>query len=267
MDILKRALAPITDLAWTEIEAVTASALRTHMIGRRIVDVSGPHGWDFAAIGLGRLDVDRQSLDEVYFGVHQVQPLVEVRVPFSLGIWELDNVTRGAADVDLTAAIDAAKRIADFEDGAIFNGFEKAKIQGLLHASPHPAIAVRPDSGSLLEGVSKALLALLDAAVQGPYVLVLGPRLFQTLANTASGYPLRKQVEQLLEGKAIYRSVIEGGALVSKRGGDLELTIGQDISLGYESHDTKQVRLYLTESFTFRILDPSVAVPLTLASS
>jgi uncharacterized linocin/CFP29 family protein len=46
--------------------------------------------------------------------------------------------------------------------------------------------------------------------------------------------------------------------LVSLRGGDLELVLGEDVSIGFESVGTQAVRLYLTESFTFRVLDPQV---------
>jgi uncharacterized linocin/CFP29 family protein len=48
------------------------------------------------------------------------------------------------------------------------------------------------------------------------------------------------------------------------RGGDLELILGQDFSIGYEHHDHQNVKLYITETFTFRILDPSVFVKLTM---
>ncbi|MEX0982798.1 MAG: family 1 encapsulin nanocompartment shell protein [Bacteroidales bacterium] len=44
--------------------------------------------------------------------------------------------------------------------------------------------------------------------------------------------------------------------LVSERGGDFELSIGQDISIGYDGHDSDKVKLYFTESFMFRIIGP-----------
>jgi uncharacterized linocin/CFP29 family protein len=50
------------------------------------------------------------------------------------------------------------------------------------------------------------------------------------------------------------------------RGGDFELTVGQDFSVGYLSHTPSSVRLYLQESFTFRVLAPEAAVPLAYAA-
>jgi uncharacterized linocin/CFP29 family protein len=46
------------------------------------------------------------------------------------------------------------------------------------------------------------------------------------------------------------------------RGDDFELTVGQDLSIGYLEHDREKVRLYFQESFTFRVLTPHAAVAL-----
>jgi len=51
--------------------------------------------------------------------------------------------------------------------------------------------------------------------------------------------------------------------LLSVRGGDYELHVGQDWSVGYLGHDRQTVELFLTESFTFRVLEPAAAVPLS----
>lgn len=48
--------------------------------------------------------------------------------------------------------------------------------------------------------------------------------------------------------------------MLSKRGGDLELILGQDLAVGYESHSSDKVKLYYTESFTFRILEPAAVI-------
>ena len=50
--------------------------------------------------------------------------------------------------------------------------------------------------------------------------------------------------------------------LLSARGGDYELTLGQDVSIGYAFHEKHEVELYVTSSFTFRVLEPAAAVHL-----
>ena len=54
-----------------------------------------------------------------------------------------------------------------------------------------------------------------------------------------------------------------GGAVaLSLRGGDFAFESGQDLSIGYDSHDAEVVRLYLEESFSFRVATPEAAVAL-----
>ncbi|HDP93831.1 MAG TPA: bacteriocin, partial [Candidatus Aminicenantes bacterium] len=55
---------------------------------------------------------------------------------------------------------------------------------------------------------------------------------------------------------------IEGGLVLSGRGGDFQLTVGQDLSVGYKSDQREMVHLFITESFTFQVLDPAAAVAL-----
>jgi uncharacterized linocin/CFP29 family protein len=47
--------------------------------------------------------------------------------------------------------------------------------------------------------------------------------------------------------------------LLSIRGGDYELTVGQDLSVGYLAHSADDVELFITESFTFRVLEEKAA--------
>jgi uncharacterized linocin/CFP29 family protein len=55
---------------------------------------------------------------------------------------------------------------------------------------------------------------------------------------------------------------VEGGAVVSMRGGDFLFDAGDDISIGYDRHDADRVHLYLVESFAFRVVTPEAAVAL-----
>lgn len=263
MGFLKREHAPITTEAWSEIDAAAKAGLETQLTGRKIVDVSGPHGWDYSAVGLGRLDLAKKELVEgVESGTRRSLPLVESRARCELDLWELDNASRGAKDVDLGPLEDAVRRSARFEDTAIFNGFEEAGIPGLRDASPHDVIAFELEADRCLDAVSEAVLVLQRASVDGPYALVLGSKLFRFVASATAGYPLIRRVSSLVGGKVLESELVEGGLLVSLRGGDFELILGQDFSVGYEAHDARTVRVYVTESFTFRILEPAAVARL-----
>jgi len=55
---------------------------------------------------------------------------------------------------------------------------------------------------------------------------------------------------------------VNGAVVLSLRKGDFELSIGTDLSIGYQSHTDKVVRLYLVETMAFRVLTPEAAVAL-----
>jgi len=263
MDLLKRELAPILPPAFAAIDGEAARVLKLNLAGRRIVDFRGPHGWELAAVNTGRMAKLSEELDPaVHVGVRQAQPLVELRVPIRLPIAELDSIARGAPDPDLRPVVAAAEKLAHVEDSAIFNGLPAAGIEGIIPASPHHVHKLPPDVTHLPRAILTARETLRQAGVSGPYALVLDAAYTaQVLAAAEDGYPLAKRLtDQVLDGPLIRAEAIEGGVLLSVRGGDYELTVGQDLSIGYAAHDPHVVELYLTESFTFRVLEAVAAV-------
>ena len=55
MNNLHRELAPISDMAWAQIEEEASRTLKRHLAARRVVDVVGPKGVDLSAVGTGHL--------------------------------------------------------------------------------------------------------------------------------------------------------------------------------------------------------------------
>jgi uncharacterized linocin/CFP29 family protein len=263
MDLLKRSLAPVLPEALASVDAEAARVLKLNLAGRKLVDFSGPHGWQLAAVNTGRLQLLPPATDpDLHLGIRGVQPLVEVRVPIRLPIMELDSVARGATNPDLAAVVRAAEKVAHAEDAAIFNGFGPAGISGIIPSSPHAPHPLAADVTQLPRTILAARETLRQAGVSGPYALVLdADRYAQVLAAAEDGYPLAKRItQQVLDGPLVRAAAIQGGVLLSLRGGDWQLTVGQDLSIGYAHHDRDTVELYLTESFTFRVLEPAAAV-------
>ncbi len=263
MDLLKRQKAPIVDEAWNQIDDEARRVLKLHLAGRKLVDFSGPHGWDLGAVNTGRLKhIDHGPVEHVGHAIRDVRPLIELRAPILLPILELDYAARGASDLDLDPVVLAAESVARAEDDAIFHGFAEGKITGIIEASPHTPIEVR-SSQAWPTAVSAAKEVLRMAGIDGPYALALGIDAYDELtADGEDGYPLRNRIEErVTEGSLIWAPALkEGAVLMSTRGGDYELTVGQDLSVGYASHDRTTVELYLTESFTFRVLEDKAAI-------
>lgn len=270
MDLLKRGLAPITSEAWAQIDDEARRVLKLHLAGRRLVDFSGPHGWQLAAVDTGRLrQIEQTAPDKVAHAIRDVRPLVEVRSNFLLEKLELDYAARGADDLDLDSVVAAAERIARDEDSAIFKGFSGGSIVGIIEASPHAPIEVKAPS-EWPRAVSRAKEALRLAGIDGPYALAAGPAAYAELTSESDdGYPLRKRLlESIDEGSLVWAPALEEGAvLMSTRGGDYELTVGQDLAVGYAGHDQNKVELFITESFTFRVLENKAALLLKRVTS
>lgn len=265
MDILKRNHAPLTDEAWNEIDSVAREALTASLSARRFVDVDGPHGIDFAAVSLGRLSVpDGQNRDGVCYGICRVLPLIEGRISFTLEQWELDNLNRGARDVELQPLVDAARQAAAFEDNAVFNGLDSGGIAGITQATEHDAVSLPLEDHGVIDAIGDAQVKLLQEGIDGPCALVVGPKVWKVLARNTQGGTLRSLVQGQIDGSVVFSNQLDGALLVSTRGGDLELTLGQDFAIGYLNHDSNSVTLYLTESFTFRVISPEAIVPLTV---
>jgi uncharacterized linocin/CFP29 family protein len=264
MNDLRRELAPISDAAWEEIDAEARRTLKTMLAARKLVDFTGPLGWEASAVALGRVTPLKLAPEEgVVASIRQVQPLIELRAPFTLDRDELDAIGRGARNPDLDPLRAAARAAALSEDHAVFHGYAGAQIQGLAEAGAGSQCAIRDDYSAYPAVVAEALNKLRHAGIDGPFAIALGPRCYAGLTTgTIGGYPILEHVRRLLDGPIVWAPAVNGALVLSLRGGDAELVVGQDWSIGYLDHDARSVRLYLQESFTFRVLTPEAVVPL-----
>ena len=168
MNNLHRELAPISDSAWAEIEEETSRTLKRYLAGRRVVDVQGPGGTFLSAVGTGHLVSISAPGDGIVARQREVKPLVELRVPFELDRQQIDDVDRGANDSDWQPAKDAARQIAFAEDGAIFEGYAAAGIQGVRQATSNPIMTLPADVREYPEAIAQALSQLRLVGRQRP---------------------------------------------------------------------------------------------------
>lgn len=266
MNNLHRELAPISESAWDEIEEEASRTLKRHLAARRVVDVVGPQGTALAAIGTGHTRPIDGPDDGVRALLREARPLVELRVPFTLSRQQIDDVERGSTDSDWDAVKDAARKIAFAEDRAVFEGYAAAGIQGIREGASNAAVALPPAPSAYPAAVARAVGDLRRAGCNGPYALVLGADAYTAASGgNEDGYPIFHHIERIVDGGVIWAPAIQGGYVLTTRGGDFELAVGQDISIGYLSHSATTVELYLQESFTFRVLTSEAVVALALA--
>jgi len=261
---LYRELAPVTEAAWREIELEASRTFKRHVAGRRVVDVTGPHGSATAAVTTGRLlEVDSPG-SGVVAHLRDAQPLVRLRVPFTLSRTAIDDVERGSSDSDWDPVKDAAKKLAFAEDRAIFEGYTNAAIHGIRGVSSNPALTLPADPREFPDVVTQALSQLRLAGVDGPYCVLLSADAYTKVSETTEhGYPIREHLNRLVDGEIIWAPAIDGAFVLSTRGGDFDLQLGTDVSIGYLSHDADTVQLYLDETLTFLCYTAEASVALT----
>lgn len=264
MNNLHRSLAPVSESAWAQIEDEARRTFTRNLAGRRFVDVVGPAGETLSAVGTGHLRPLDEHADGVITHVREVQQVVRLRAPFTVSRDDVDAVERGAEDSDWQPVKDAARQIAFAEDRMIFNGLASAGIDGVIPTSSNAPVVLPADAREVPDAVAKAMSELRLAGVDGPYSLLLSAAAYTTVSEaTYNGYPILNHVTRLLgDGEGVWAPALDGALLVSRRGGDYELHLGQDLSIGYSDHDRDTVELYLEETLTFLAFTAEASVPL-----
>lgn len=265
MDHLLRGNAPISDAGWKLIDDEARLHLETALAGRKLVDFAGPRGYEHSARNLGRVEgLPTTPAEGVTARRRRVLPLVEIRMPFTVSRAELLDAERGAGDLDFGALDQAARQIALAENIAVFHGWPEAEIAGIAHCSPHQHLPLGEVPDAYPRPVAGAVERLLHTGISGPYALALGGEQYQRVVEGAEegGYPLLEHLRKILEGPIVWAPGVKGAIVLSTRGGDFLFESGQDISIGYRGHDGQRVRLYLEESFSFRVATPEAAVVL-----
>jgi uncharacterized linocin/CFP29 family protein len=264
MNNLHRELAPISDAAWSQIEEEAARTFKRHIAGRRVVDVAGPAGVGLSAVGTGHVRNLAAPADGIIARQREVNPLLELRVPFVLDRQQIDDVERGANDSDWQPTKDAARLLAFAEDRAIFEGFAAAGIGGVRNGTSNPIMTLPADIRDYPDAIAQALSQLRLVGVNGPYSVLLSADAYTGLSETRDeGHPVLEHVKRLVDGEIIWAPAIDGAFVLTTRGGDFDFHIGEDVAIGYLGHDDKTVRLYLEETFTFLLLTTEASVALS----
>lgn len=263
MNNLYRELAPITPEAWGEIEEEATRTLKEYLGGRRIVDVHEPQGLDLSAVGTGHKSSIKGLGEGVQSSLREANPVIELRVPFELTREAIDDVERGSADSDWQPLKDAALKIALAEDTLVFKGYPEGRIKGILPETSNKKVKLPKNAADYSHALADALTELREQGVEGPYALVLGTETYtRATGGSEEGYPVLRHLERLVDVPVIWSPGIEGGAVVTLRGGDFDLWLGQDISIGYLSHTADAVTLYFQETLTFQMQTSEAVVVL-----
>jgi uncharacterized linocin/CFP29 family protein len=262
MSHLLREHAPISALSWEQIDEEARERLTPGLASRRLVDFDGPHGWEWSSATLGRVNAVDVGLKGVTGLQRRILATLELQAPFTVSRAELLDGDRGAPDVDFEDLDRAAAVFVEAENRAVFHGTPSAGMKGIVEASPHDALTCPDDAAGYPGAVAKAVDILKREGLEGPYGLALSREEWTKVVETGElgGYPLFDHLKSILGGPIVWTPGLEGAVVLTTRGGDFLFDCGQDVSVGYASHDESEVGLYLEASFTFRVATPEAAV-------
>ncbi|ODN30148.1 family 1 encapsulin nanocompartment shell protein [Fervidobacterium thailandense] len=256
MEFLKRNFAPITQRSWAEIDKRFREIMKSNLYARRVVDLHGPMGWEFSALPLGEVVIKSSEGDKVKWGIRKVLPVIELRSSFSLNIWKLDDIERGAENIDLTELEEAAKNVAAFEDEIVFYGCPEYGIAGLLDVLKDRYVTTEKQLDKFIGGLFEAIQVLKEDGIVGPYNLLVNKEVWNVMITSQDFAQRYKVIEKMLEGGTVIPTPRIPEAMLLAKGGHFKLFIGQDLSVGYEGHTAEMVNLFITETMTFVCVNP-----------
>jgi uncharacterized linocin/CFP29 family protein len=237
--------------------------LQALVAGRRVIDVKTPGGVALPGIGTGHQTGIASPKAGVLAKLYDVKALVQLTIPLTLQRESIDSVKRGSDDGDWQPAKDATNELALAEDSMIFDGYAAAGIVGIREGSSNAAVDLPADVKDYPIAIGATLEKLRLAGVDGPYSVLLGADAYTALSEASDkGYPVIEHIKRIVSGDLVWAPALKGGCALSTRGGDYELHIGQDLSIGYSSHTDTTVQLYLRETLTFLMLTSEASVSL-----
>lgn len=254
MNNLNKNNAPISDKAWEVLNERAKEILLKSISARKIMSIKNVG--DSKSISTGKINI--KKIENVEYGVYEVLPLIETRFNFTLNRWELDNIDRGDNNIDLANLDEAVLKAAKFEENAIYTGLEK--IEGLINSCDNPTMNMGSTPKEILENISKAMIILKDKYITGQLDLVVTYETWVKLNSIDSHIPLIRRIKELINGEIIISRFVPNNILIPHKDENFEISVGNDFSIGYQNHTSKEVTLFITESFTFRILDKELFI-------
>ena len=255
-----KTLEPIPREAWDEIKEAAIDVLKSALSARKVIELEGPKGMDHPAVSLGRLDIVEGKQKGVRHGIHRILPMIELRSPFTLDIEEVETIARGARDADLDPVEQAAANLAKSEDTIIYQGYKKAGIPGIVSSTENEKIKWPDQLQDIPAAIIRGILTLQNQHIDGPYSLILDSDKWARIHTMTGNYPLKKQIEEVIDGQICLNKNTGDSMIITERADDFSMTLGKDISLGYDYQDQEKLHLFLMESFTFFVAEPRACI-------
>lgn len=270
-DYLQRDQAPLSAEQWARLDEVVISTARSALVARRFIPLLGPFGAGVLALpddtiagtDPGEIDLlGTHDSDAVGIERRRFLPVPLLYKDFWLHWRDLEASRHFALPLDTGKAAAAAAAAARAEDRLVFLGDEELGLPGLSTVNGRQTLPMRDwgTSGAAFADVVDGVRALTDQGFNGPYALLVTPRLYAQLNRVfdGSGVLELEQVEKLARRGVYPTSVLpEPSALLVDSGAqNMDLAVGVDFSVAYIESNNLNHRLRVMESVVLRIRRP-----------
>jgi uncharacterized linocin/CFP29 family protein len=245
----RRTSAPLSERVWTALDEAVVAAARHVLAARRVATFEGPKGWDYLAVPCGTASRRETKEGKAGVWIADLVLLAEIRADFSLPWAAVEAFERGGLALDAAGAEAAAREVALAEDRLVLYG--EPIGSGFLTTKARRVEAgdwAKP--GRLVRDMLQAAQALDDLGLPGPYRALLAPAAYYEYhqAIVEGGYPAARQLKEIVAD--VHRCAVlrQRGAVFSSREGDLLVTVGGDLTVGYRIHDREGVQLFCVET-------------------
>ncbi len=265
MKFLNRETSPIAAAVWAQIDSVFFPLLSQRLKLRSLVGFT-PVPFETDAIATGDL-TPLISSDNLTVSAREPIRMVEIQYDFDLPKSVVEAFKRDKPDFDDSIFKHVSNRFSGVENSLILDGVSEAGINGILKKIPRKPIHAKNTKG-LIDAVASMLAAFGGEFIQGPYKLVLSTTtLIKMVTESEGGVSVKSRLETLLGADffIVCENIGDDKILaLSQRGGDFILYNGLDVSIGYTGEKKESYTLFMSESCTFRILNPEAAILITL---
>jgi len=225
--------------------------------------VDGPYGLGLTSLESGPeariTEADNDPTGEALAATigSRALPVPMLQQPCALSVRRVEGHRQLSLPLDLHPVEGAAEAVARSEERMIYHGVPSLGLDGLTTVAGRATVPCG-DWNDLSRALADVLTPVnrLDAnGFSGPYALALAPTRYNALFRRFEGSDMLKvdHLRRLCEA-GLYKAPVDGGVVVDPRVGNL--TVGQDLRVGFAVNDGVNLKLFVSESLVLLLDEP-----------
>jgi uncharacterized linocin/CFP29 family protein len=261
MEILNQTNLPFGNGVWQVLQSEISEKLSKRLTLRGVVDFKDEYTFDTDSISTKNINTI-SSKKGLEISTRESIKMIEMKKTFKIPMSVIKDIKRSKPDFDDKSIVEAVNSFSEAENLTILHGSKEANIVGIL-SSVETTLEAK-GAKDLLACVAKSMGEFNKNFVDGPFKLIVSnATLAKLYTESFDGVSLKSKIDEVIgSGSIVVNTEIgdDQALVVSQRGGDYEFYSGLDVSLGYESDNSKEVELFLIETFAFRNISPEASV-------